>query len=48
MFNFLKKTTKQKDFFAKLKRQERNRRYYLRHRDEILQKRKEYYQIHGK
>jgi hypothetical protein len=48
MFDFFKKRSKQKDIFAKLKRQERNRRYYLRHQDEIRAKRREYYRIHGK
>ena len=39
------KTKKIHDDFLK---KERNRRYYERHRDEIRQKRKEYYELTGK
>jgi hypothetical protein len=43
-----RKPSKQLDFLSDFKRQARNRRYYLRHRDELRQKRKDYYSIWGK
>jgi hypothetical protein len=43
-----KKWFKHNSFLSDLKRKERNRRYYLRHRDELRQNRKEYYLIKGK
>jgi hypothetical protein len=48
MISFFKKKSKQDDVFSKFKRKERNKRYYLRHRDEIRQKRKDYYLTNGK
>ena len=52
ILKLFKKPSERKNFFdnymSKLKRKARNRRYYLKHRDEILQKRKDYYLINGK
>jgi len=50
--NFFKKPSEHKNILrnieSKFKRQLRNRRYYVRHRAEIQQKRKNYYLINGK
>jgi len=47
MLNFFKKTSKQSDFLTKFKRKQRARRYYLRHQDEIREKRREKYRNTG-
>jgi hypothetical protein len=47
MLNFLNKSSKQNHFLSKFARKERNRRYYLRHRDEILEKRRKKYRLFG-
>jgi len=49
LFSFLtKKRFNLKDFHAKQLRSMRNWKYYQRHRDEILRKRKERYRLTGK
>jgi hypothetical protein len=48
MFKIFKKPSKHNDFFSDFKRQQRNRRYYLRHKEQIKEKRREYYLINGK
>ena len=48
MLEIFKKPSEQKDFFSEIKRKERNKRYYQRHRDELRQRRRDYYDIYGK
>ena len=43
-----KKWFKRHNLEDKIKRSIRAKRYYIRHRDEILKKRKERYQLYGK
>lgn len=47
-FKKLKKPSKHGDFMSNFKRQMRNKRYYQRHKEELKQKRREYYSIYGK
>jgi len=48
MLKLFRKASKQKDYRLDIKRQERNRRYYIHHRDELRQRRRDYYSIYGK
>jgi hypothetical protein len=52
MFKLFKKPSKRKDFFSefmsKERRKARNHRYYLKHQDELRERRKEYYSIYNK
>jgi hypothetical protein len=52
MFKLFKKPSKRKDFFSdfmsKERRKARNHRYYLKHKDELIERRREYYFINGK
>ena len=43
-----KKWFKHKNILSDFMRKERNKRYYLRHREKILKKRKDYYREKGK
>lgn len=51
MWNLFKKRSKHRDYFdafsSKLKRQARNHRYYVRHRAELREKRRERYFLTG-
>lgn len=47
-FKKLIKPSKQYDFMTDFKRQMRNKRYYQKHKEELKQKRREYYSIYGK
>lgn len=48
MFKIFKKASKQSNIFSNFRRSERNKRYYLRHCEEIKQKRRENYATFGK
>lgn len=48
MFEKWRKKHKEIDFMSTLKRKARNKRYYEKHKEELKQKRKEYYSIHLK
>ena len=48
LFKFRKKRSKQHNYISDFRRQARNRRYYLRHREELKARRREYYSINGK
>jgi len=48
MFEIFKKASQQHNIMSDFKRLERKKRYYQRHKDEIKQKRREYYATYGK
>jgi hypothetical protein len=48
MLELFRKPSKRTNYLSDFRRQARNRRYYIRHRDELRQRRRDYYAIYGK